>query len=259
MQPLKHKFQSPDRTSHGSLQHCVRMNDLDEVGDGTHLTFFQMAGSFGFGTGDYERHVELWTSIVRDLRVGIGHVDVHPLSPHRPLWEKRGFTVVGNPGCVWSDGVVGGYCSELFTPSGLEIGNLVNPMGHSIDVGFGYERLLQMLGGLGRVDETELFRQDLDPVSRDHFRVLSVFYEYGIQPGNKGRGYVCRRVLRRYIRLNPRPVAGEPFSPWVGEERTRLEKSLREGKRHWRRNRERPPEFWWGTFGILPEELHLLG
>ena len=136
MQPLKSRFQFPDTTSYGNIQYCVRTNDIDLVGDGTHLTFFEMVGSFGFGTNKYEDHVDLWTTIVRDLELPIHHVDVHPLSPHRPLWEKRGFVVVDNTECVWSDGTVGGYCSELFTPDGLEVGNLVNPMTYSIDVGF---------------------------------------------------------------------------------------------------------------------------
>lgn len=257
MQPLKPKFQSPDGTSHGNIQFCVRTNDIEEVGDGTHLTFFQMVGSFGFGTRGYEQHVDLWTGVVRDLGIDVDHVDVHPDYEHRPLWERRGFRVVDNPECLWSDGNVGGYCSELFTPQGLEIGNLVNPLGHSVDVGFGYERLLQVISGLSRVDETELFRQELDPVSRDHFRTLSVFYEQGITPGNKGRNYVCRRLLRRYVRLNPQ-CRNDPFTEWVEPERQRIEKSLREGRRCYRRNKDRSPQFWWDTFGILPEELPLL-
>jgi hypothetical protein len=53
-------------------------------------------------------------------------------------------------GCVWTDGNVGGFCSELFTPDGVEVGNLVNPLGHSIDVGFGYERILQVIEEITR-------------------------------------------------------------------------------------------------------------
>jgi Asp-tRNA(Asn)/Glu-tRNA(Gln) amidotransferase A subunit family amidase len=35
MQPLKPRFQHPDRTSFGDIQYCVRTNDIDLVGDGT--------------------------------------------------------------------------------------------------------------------------------------------------------------------------------------------------------------------------------
>jgi alanyl-tRNA synthetase len=257
MQPLKPRFQTPDGTSHGNIQYCVRTNDIDEVGDGTHLTFFQMVGSFGFGTNNYEQHVDMWTGIVRDLGIPIDHVDVHPDSSHRPMWERQGFVVRDNTECLWTDGNVGGYCSELFTPSGLEVGNLVNPLGHSVDVGFGYERMLQIVEGKGRVDETSLFRQDLDPISRDHFRTLCVFREQDIVPGNKGRNYVCRRLIRRFMRLNPQGVEC-PFSVWMDGERGRMDKSLRDGRRYFRNNGDRPPEFWWDTFGVLPDELSLI-
>jgi alanyl-tRNA synthetase len=261
MQPLKRRFQFPDLSSYGNIQYCVRTNDIDEVGDGTHLTFFQMVGSFGFGTNKYEEHCELWTSIVRDLELPIDHVDVHPESPHRGMWERRNFRVSDNPTCVWTDGNVGGYCSELFTPSGLEVGNLVNPMTFSIDVGFGYERILQVMEGKSRVDETELFNQFLDPVSRDHYRTLSVFRDQNIVPGNKGRNYVCRRLIRRVIRLNPQGFEC-PFTDWMDDERSRMDKSIRDGRKHFRRNQRKvgtlPDNFYWETFGVLPEEMELL-
>jgi alanyl-tRNA synthetase len=203
MQPLKSRFQRPDGTSYGNIQYCVRTNDIDEVGDGTHLTFFQMIGSFGFGSCDYRRHVVMWTNIVRDLELPISRVNVHPDSGFERFWEG-GFPVRHDSGCVWTDGNVGGFCSELFTPDGVEVGNLVNPLGHSIDVGFGYERILQVMEGKSRVDETELFHPALDPVSRDHFRALSIFKEQSIVPGNKGRNYACRRLIRKIHSVEPR-------------------------------------------------------
>lgn len=255
MQPLKPKFQNPDGTSYGNIQYCVRTNDIEEVGDGTHLTFFKMVGSFGFGTHNYEMHVDLWHSIIDDL--GLYHIiHFHPDSTHQPLWLRHGCVTLPNPDCVWSDGNVGGFCSEVFVDD-LEIGNLVNPLGHSVDVGFGFERLLQVIEGVHRVDQTEEFRQDLDPVSRDHYRTLTVFHEQGIVPGNKGRPYVCRRLLRRFLRLNPEFNEG-PFLEWLKPERDKLQKCIIESRRYYRRNQDKPPEFWWDTFGLLPEELELL-
>lgn len=251
MQLLKPRFNNPDGHGHGNVQYCIRTNDIEEVGDGTHLTFFQMVGSFGFGNHSYESHIDLWSSILCDLGIRVDYVDVHPDSPHRPYWETRKYVVHDNPGCLWSDGNIGGYCSELFVGN-LEIGNLVNPLGHSVDVGFGYERLVQVIEGKDRVDETSLFRQDLDPVSRDHYRTLNVLYDQGIVPGNKGREYVCRRLLRRFIRLN------QTLDPWMEPERERVNKSLQQGRRYWKRHSDKSPQWWWESFGILPEELELL-
>jgi alanyl-tRNA synthetase len=256
MQRVRRRFHPPDGGKHGSLQTCVRTDDLDLVGDGTHLTSFQMLGNFSFGCGDYELSVELWHSLLADLGVSVTCVHCHPDRPdHALLWARRGYEVVRDEGCVWSDGVIGGHCCELYV-GGLEIGNLVNPLGHSTDVGFGWERLLQVIEGKGRVDQTALFRQGCHPIVADHERTLRVLRDNGVRPGNRGREYVCRRLLRRLLRH----AGGErfDFDDWVEEERRLLERRLREARRAWRRNEDRPESWWWETFGILPEEMPLL-
>lgn len=260
MQALKPRFQKPDGASYGNIQYCVRTNDIDEVGDGTHLTFFQMVGSFGFGSRDYEKHVTMWTNIVLDLDLPISHVNVHPESNFDHLWEHE-FRVRHDPSCVWTDGNVGGFCSELITDDGIEVGNLVNPLGHSVDVGFGFERMLQVIERKPRVDDTELFNPSLDPVSRDHFRTLSVFNQQGILPGNKGRNYVCRRLVRRFIRLNPHGFECS-FSDWIESEQIRMEQSIRDARKFWHRNPDKhgllPDNFYWDTFRVIPEEMILV-
>jgi len=37
-----------------------------------------------------------------------------------------------------------------------------------------------------------------------------------------------------------------------------MEQSIRDARRHWRRNGERLDSFYWDTFGVLPEELSLV-
>ena len=140
MQRVRHKFSSPDGSVYGSLQSCVRTNDLGLVGDGTHLTSFGMLGNFSFKGPEYRVSCELWTRVLRDLKVSTEPVHVHPdRDDHKRIWKQLGHDVVDDPGCEWSDGHIGGYCCEIYS-RGVEIGNLVNPLGHSTDVGFGLER-----------------------------------------------------------------------------------------------------------------------
>ena len=139
----------------------------------------------------------------------------------------------------------------------LEVGNLVNPLSHSTDVGFGWERIQQVVERKDRVDQTSLFDQNLHPVISDHSRTISIMRENGIEPGNKGQNYVCRRILRRMLKYLTGHESFE-FDDWLGRERDLREQSLKRGRQFWRKHKDKPPNFWWETFGILPEESELL-
>lgn len=256
MQPLKEQFSNPDGSRYGSVQSCLRTNDLELVGDGTHLTFFEMIGNFSFGNPDYSRSAELWKQILQDLQIRVDTVHVHPDQPeHRKLWQSLDFTVLDDPECIWSDGRIGGYCCEMYVQD-LEIGNLVHTLGHSVDVGFGLERLVQVIEGKSHVHDTSLFRQDLPPLVRDHNRALSALYQQGLKPGYSGRQYIVRRLLRRL--LSVWEPCNEVYQPWVGPELVLLQSRVSQARRVWRRHSGKPPEWWFETFGILPEEMHLL-
>lgn len=254
MQRVSDRFLTPDGTKYGSLQSCIRTNDLELVGDGSHLTFFKMLGNFHFG-GDYDLSVELWHSILMDHNIPVDSIHCHPDNPgHHELWKRRGYSVVDDPECVWSNGTIGGYCCEVYS-HGLEIGNLVNTLGNSVDVGFGWERLLQITENVSRVDQTSVFG-NFHPIVSDHSRTIETLWRHGITPGCKGRNYVCRRLIRRMLPYltTERFV----FQEWIESEREQMERRLVEGRKLWRKYPDKPPEWWWSTCGILPEEMKLL-
>ncbi|TPW02876.1 MAG: alanyl-tRNA synthetase, partial [bacterium] len=99
-----------------------------------------------------------------------------------------------------------------------------------IDTGMGLERLTQILNGQASVFETDAFRPiieaaadmaSVDPDSEaariplriiaEHARALTVATSEGIYPGNEGRGYVIRRLLRRAARRGQMIGLHQPF------------------------------------------------
>ena len=230
MQPHRRRFLDPDGKKLGSVQSCIRTDDLNLVGDGSHLTSFEMVGNFSFGRWDYEESVELWHSIILDLGINVSRVHVHPSrDDHYRLWNVRGYSVLRDESCRWSDGHIEGDCCELFVGD-LEIGNLVNPLGHSTDVGFGLERLYQVFECCERVEQTSLFEKDLPPIVSDHIRTIRLLKNNGIEPGNRGRGYVCRRLIRRMLK-HLKTGIGKDLNDWIESERQLREKSIRKGRR----------------------------
>ncbi|KAA1428189.1 alanine--tRNA ligase [Mycolicibacter arupensis] len=91
----------------------------------------------------------------------------------------------------------------------------------NIDTGMGVERVAFLLQGVNNVYETDLVRPVIDLVATraprgydtgnsaddvryriiaDHSRTAAILIGDGVSPGNDGRGYVLRRLLRRVIR-----------------------------------------------------------
>jgi len=91
----------------------------------------------------------------------------------------------------------------------------------NIDTGMGVERVAFVLQGVHNVYETDLLRPVIDLVATraprgydagnheddvryrviaDHSRTAAILIGDGVSPGNDGRGYVLRRLLRRVIR-----------------------------------------------------------
>jgi len=256
MQNLKDRFRTQDGGRIATLQSCIRTNDLSLVGDGTHLTYFELLGNFSFGNNDYEHSVDMWSLILHDLNINkdcVVHYHSSDVDTKRLMWERRHFPTVQDEECIWSDGDIGGTCCEVYW-KGIEIGNLVNPLGHSTDVGFGWERLVMAVEGKDRVDETSLFNQSYEPIVRDHIRALDSFWKNGIDPGNKGRNYVCRRLLRRILPLQQ----VQSSCTWFESEALLREKCLDRAKKMWKRHKDKLPQFWWDTYGLTPDDLKVM-
>ncbi|MBX6766124.1 MAG: alanine--tRNA ligase [Actinomadura rubrobrunea] len=98
----------------------------------------------------------------------------------------------------------------------------------NIDTGMGLERMAAILQGVDNIYETDTLRKILDRAAEltgavygrdaradvslrvvaDHVRSGTMMVADGIRPGNEGRGYVLRRILRRSIR-NLRLLGGQ--------------------------------------------------
>ena len=109
-------------------------------------------------------------------------------------------------------------------------GNLHDlPMKH-IDTGMGFERLVRVLQNKKSNYDTDVFKPLIDEVEKisgadqkekdnliamrviaDHIRTLTFAIGDGAIPGNEGRGYVLRRILRRAARYGRKINLKEPF------------------------------------------------
>ncbi len=86
----------------------------------------------------------------------------------------------------------------------------------SVDTGMGLERISAVLQGVHANYEIDLFQALIDAAARetsaadrdspslkvlaDHIRACAFLIADGVIPGNEGRGYVLRRIIRRAIR-----------------------------------------------------------
>ena len=252
-------------------QKCFRTPDIEEVGDATHNTLFEMLGNFSFG--DYFKAnavdfaVELMTEgygiPLEKFSAAIHHTDEET----RGLWEAKGIPAdkvysYGDDENWWGpagDEGPCGPCSELHYDYGAEYGcfrddcapNCANVMSDgvvcdryvelwnlvfmqyyhhldgtrtplpapSVDTGMGFERLVRILQNVNTAYETDLFTPIIAAVERvsgksydnpddtyairvvaEHGRSVTFLIADGVVPGNEGRGYVLRRVIRRAIR-----------------------------------------------------------
>ena len=180
-----------------NVQRCLRTTDLDEVGDSTHLTVFEMLGSWSLGDYGHSQSLRWGYELLRE-GFGIPHDRLHatvfggdeqvgPDLDSLRTWEESGVPVeLTGEDNWWSNGPVGpcGPDSEIFVwtgdgpprgtpttdPRWLEVWNHVlmryrrlddgslQPLERpGVDTGMGLERLVTVLQGHDSVHDSDLF------------------------------------------------------------------------------------------------------
>ena len=195
--PYFQGLETPPVPRAATVQKCFRTTDIEEVGDTSHCTFFEMLGNFSFG--DYFKAEAIqyaWEFLFDVLKADIGRIRVTIFKDDDEafeLWRACGMPEnkifrMGVEDNYWFVGPTGpcGPDSEIFwdtqpdlppTPDGvwddkrwLEIWNLVfmtydrddkgalHPLPkRNIDTGMGLERTAAALANLRGPFETDLF------------------------------------------------------------------------------------------------------
>ncbi len=171
-----------------SVQKCFRTSDIDEVGDDTHLTFFEMLGNFSFGGYWKEEAIKLAHEfIAKEMGLAIDYVTYFdpekvpagdwrkgvPKDEESPkVWKELGITDIRPDGVdvFWGPTGNEGPCgptTEIYV-NGVEVWNIVfnefyrdkennlKPLEiKGVDTGMGLERLTVMVQKVENVYETD--------------------------------------------------------------------------------------------------------
>lgn len=239
MQQFKAYYTNPESApakNVASIQKCMRTSDIDEVGDESHLTFFEMLGNFSFGGYFKKEAIEYAHEfITKEMGLKIDYVSVFGGEGEVPediesqtIWKSLDPSLVikkfGRSDNFWGPTGDEGPCgptTEIYV-EGIEIWNIVfnqyycqkdgrlEPLKTpGIDTGMGFERLVMIMQKKENVFETDLFKPIThillslgtreQRVIADHTRACAFLIADGVRPSNKDQGYVLRRLLRRLM------------------------------------------------------------
>jgi len=178
-----------------SVQKCVRTGDIDEVGDNSHLTFFEMLGNFSFGGYGRKEAIEYaYEFITKEMGLDISYVTIYRGEGNVPrddesekIWQALGVKNIKEEGSevFWGPTGDSGPCgptTEIYCKNAsgedVEIWNIVFneyfcegsrekldagvakleklPV-LGVDTGMGFERLVSIVQKKESVYDTDLF------------------------------------------------------------------------------------------------------
>ncbi|MBI4185856.1 alanine--tRNA ligase [Candidatus Berkelbacteria bacterium] len=251
----------PDGTRLVNIQRSFRTTDIDEVGDDTHVTTFEMLGHWSLGDYFKREAIEWSLTFVTNVLgfdrsrlavtvyAGNKQASIGPDEEAATIWKDFGITRIAYLGSDnwWGPVHATGPCgptTEIFVyrghgepaldsvPGGpkdhewVEIWNnvfmqyakqaertFIPLTQRNIDTGVGLERVLMMVNGLLSVYETDLYQPIVAAISRetlasqdrdvriiaDHIKSAVFLIGDGVEPSNRDRGYVLRRLIRRAV------------------------------------------------------------
>ena len=194
---------------------------------------------------DDDEAYELWTRMIgipadRCIRIGDKPgggsdnfwqmADTGPCGPCTEIFFDHGPSVAGGPpGSPDADG--DRYIeiwNLVFMQYNRDEAGKLHPLPRpSVDTGMGLERIAAVLQGVHSNYQIDLFQDLIRAAARetgtrdlansslnviaDHIRACSFLITDGVIPGNEGRGYVLRRIIRRAIRHGYKLGRTEPF------------------------------------------------
>ncbi len=231
MQQFKNKFKNPDKSTISNIQSCLRINDLNEIGNGFHSLYFNMMGLYSFDQKTLNWTIDFWMEFLNSINITPDYVTIHP---DKKDWSKfyPNVDVRYDSECIWSDGDIGGYCTEFYK-NGIEIGNIVNPLGNCIDVGFGKERLEYILSGKEK-SKSDVLVETISKIIND-----------GFVPSNTRHGYVLRKLLR--MSYKDGILIDHPFYELEVQRQLKINDKWNNLKE---KHKDKPSEWWFDTHGI---------
>jgi len=171
--------------------------------------------------------------------------DVGPCGPSSEIHLDRGLQYCNMQDVTGHVCQVNGDCTrylELWNLVFIQYNRLNEPRleplpARHVDTGMGFERIVSVLQDVDSNYKTDLFTPLLDKVQEltgdsdqarqehltpyrvigDHSRAATFLIADGVVPGNTGRNYVCRMIIRRAARFGGKIGLKEPFLAKVAQ------------------------------------------